>query len=156
MLTRIMKPREDREAGFTLIELLVVVAIIAILAVIAIPLFNNLRDNAANTAAESDVRNAVTTIEVTYTQDGRFPTDVAAAVPTDQAGADLAINIAPDTALLYTSADGTEFTLQGCNTSVPDAAVYIWDSTTGSFDADTDPATNGATISCDPADAGWQ
>lgn len=146
MLTRINKAREDREAGFTLIELLVVVAIIAILAVIAIPIFNSLRDSAASTAAESDIRNAVTTIEVGYTQEGSFPltADVDAnGVPGYDDGTGtivpLEISLAPDTGVQYTS-DGASFTLTGCSVGVPDgnATVYTWDSDTGSFSTITE------------------
>lgn len=144
MLTRINKAREDRQAGFTLIELLVVVAIIAILAVIAIPIFNSLRDSAASTAAESDIRNAVTTIEVTYTQDGSFPTkDGATNAPLNAAGDALEISFADDTALLYTQVGGgADFTLAGCSLGVPggQATWYEWDSTTGSFATITEDA----------------
>ncbi len=145
MLTRINKQREDRESGFTLIELLVVVAIIAILAVIAIPIFNSLRDSAASTAAESDIRNAVTTIEVYYTQEGSFPAkDGTSGAPVDAAGDALEISFADDTALYYTQVgSGADFTLAGCSTAVPDgqATWYEWSSATGSFSSVTEEST---------------
>jgi prepilin-type N-terminal cleavage/methylation domain-containing protein len=59
--------------GFTLIELLVVVGIIGILAAIAIPQFAKYRQNAFNSAALSDVRNARVDVESFYADKAYYP-----------------------------------------------------------------------------------
>ena len=58
---------EDKQGGFTLIELMVVVMIIAILIGIAIPAFLGARKRAQDTAAKSNLRNALATAQTIYT-----------------------------------------------------------------------------------------
>ena len=60
-MLKAMRSRLNKDEGFTLIELMVVVLIIAILVAIAIPTFLGQRKNAQDSAAKSNVRNALAT-----------------------------------------------------------------------------------------------
>lgn len=58
--------KNDNDSGFTLVELMVVVLIIAILIAIAIPTFLGARTRAQDRAAQSELRNALTSAKVYY------------------------------------------------------------------------------------------
>jgi type IV pilus assembly protein PilA len=143
MLNKLTKLREKRaqgDNGFTLIELLVVVVIIGILIAIAIPLYLNYQKGAKNKSAQSDVRNAVSTVEQCITDNsGNLP-----AAPTGNNTVDTALvftcgtgtqtaNVSNGNKVLYTpvgtSPNFTSYTLAGVNKD--GNKTYTYDSTAG-------------------------
>jgi len=64
-----------KQVGFTLIELLVSMAILSLLASIAISHYKNYRIRAFDTAARSDLKNAITALETYYLDNDIYPAD---------------------------------------------------------------------------------
>lgn len=102
--TRARRAAGDR--GFTLIELLVVVVILGVLIAIAIPVYSNYRKGANDAAAQSDMRNAVSLLEVCNTSDGRYPS-APGPVPFGDAAASVAVE--PCTGQKANTSKGTVF-----------------------------------------------
>jgi type IV pilus assembly protein PilE len=60
-------------SGFTLIELLIVIAIIGILSSLAIPGYAHYRKKSYNAAAQSDLRNVKSVLEVYFADHQHYP-----------------------------------------------------------------------------------
>lgn len=68
-----MASKRIRETGFTLLELLVVIGIISILASIAIMHYQTYRVQAFDTAAKSDLKNAMAALENYFVKNDSYP-----------------------------------------------------------------------------------
>ncbi|MGI9610052.1 MAG: prepilin-type N-terminal cleavage/methylation domain-containing protein [Acidimicrobiia bacterium] len=152
-MLKAMRSRLNKDEGFTLIELMVVVLIIAILVAIAIPTFLGQRKNAQDSAAKSNVRNALATEKAYFSVNQAFTAtaaDLAAIEPNlFGTGAD------PVTVVIGTAG------VSVCLTQQSDGGDYfsVWDGTTAGTvyrQAATAPAVADCPSDAQPAAAnGW-
>ena len=139
-----MRDRINKEEGFTLVELMVVVLIIAILIAIAIPTFLGARERAQDRAAQSNLRNALTSAKVHYTDEEDFSNGAAADVTPALLNA-IEPSLTFVAGLIAAGADQVGYVVENNSATVADRQVitFTTDSASGTTFCISDVLTNG-------------
>jgi len=118
MIDRIKNRLAKEESGFTLIELLVVMIILAILMAIAVPSYLGFKGKAADSAAKSDVRAAIPSVEAYAGDHSDSYTGITAATLKSTYDSGLASSV-----VVTPSADGKSYCIAAGSGS------HIWSAT---------------------------
>jgi len=146
IINRLRTKKADE--GFTLIELLVVVVIIGVLVAIAVPVYLNYREGAADKAAQSDVRGAISAVEQYYTNNGNaYPASQLSqtatfALPAAAGGTAGTVTVSAGTTVsVYVPAGGASYKVCAKNSGGTKNKYYSYDSSVGGSVSGTTNAT---------------
>jgi len=137
-----LRQRKDEE-GFTLIELMVVVLIIAILIAIAIPTFLGARNRANDRAAQSSLRNTLTSAKTIFTDKQDYTQATLALLKTVEPSLTFVLGTASSTLFKTVSVDPISASAWvAAALSKTNTCFFIGDNATSALASGLKPGTN--------------